>query len=86
MWSAEPCFVSLLQENLFDLQEALQAIHMRQEMLREQLASAKSKGEETVGRNLQVIGRFLIHNNAPLLSKSLQNVAVRLRNTWALQG
>lgn len=27
---------------------------MRQEMLREQLACAKSKGEETVGRNLQV--------------------------------
>lgn len=27
---------------------------MRQEMLREQLAFAKSKGEETVGRNLQV--------------------------------
>lgn len=47
----------LLQENFFDIQEALQAIHMRQEMLREQLACAKSKGEETVGRNLQV-GRF----------------------------
>lgn len=44
----------LLQENFFDIQEALQAIHMRQEMLREQLACAKSKGEETVGRNLQV--------------------------------
>lgn len=43
-----------LQENFFDIQEALQAIHMRQEMLREQLACAKSKGEETVGRNLQV--------------------------------
>uniref|UniRef100_A0A3B4AV58 Uncharacterized protein n=1 Tax=Periophthalmus magnuspinnatus TaxID=409849 RepID=A0A3B4AV58_9GOBI len=42
------------EENFFDLQEALQAIHMRQEMLREQLACAKSKGEETVGRNLQV--------------------------------
>lgn len=44
----------ILQENFFDIQEALQAIHMRQEMLREQLACAKSKGEETVGRNLQV--------------------------------
>uniref|UniRef100_H2L365 NGFI-A binding protein 1a (EGR1 binding protein 1) n=1 Tax=Oryzias latipes TaxID=8090 RepID=H2L365_ORYLA len=42
------------EENFFDIQEALQAIHMRQEMLREQLACAKSKGEETVGRNLQV--------------------------------
>lgn len=51
------CDVCLLQENFFDIQEALQAIHMRQEMLREQLACAKSKGEETVGRNLQV-GRF----------------------------
>lgn len=48
------CDLRLLQENFFDIQEALQAIHMRQEMLREQLACAKSKGEETVGRNLQV--------------------------------
>lgn len=47
-------FISASQENFFDIQEALQAIHMRQEMLREQLAFAKSKGEETVGRNLQV--------------------------------
>lgn len=47
-------FISAFQENFFDIQEALQAIHMRQEMLREQLAFAKSKGEETVGRNLQV--------------------------------
>ncbi|XP_023828873.1 NGFI-A-binding protein 1 [Salvelinus sp. IW2-2015] len=42
------------EENLFDIQEALQAIHMRQGILREQLACAKSKGEEIVGRNLQV--------------------------------
>ncbi|KAJ8003627.1 hypothetical protein DPEC_G00150300 [Dallia pectoralis] len=42
------------EENFFDIQEALQAIHMRQEILREQLACAKSKGEEMVGRNLQV--------------------------------
>ncbi|XP_062302927.1 NGFI-A-binding protein 1a [Osmerus eperlanus] len=42
------------EENFFDIQEALQAIHMRQEMLREQLACAKSKGEEVVGRNLQM--------------------------------
>lgn len=42
------------EENLFDIQEALQAIHMRQSILREQLACAKSKGEEIVGRNLQV--------------------------------
>lgn len=47
-------FIFAFQENFFDIQEALQAIHMRQEMLREQLAFAKSKGEETVGRNLQV--------------------------------
>ncbi|XP_062862259.1 NGFI-A-binding protein 1b [Trichomycterus rosablanca] len=42
------------QEGFFDLQEALQAIHMRQETLREQLALARSKGEETVSRNIQV--------------------------------
>ncbi|ROL50414.1 NGFI-A-binding protein 1, partial [Anabarilius grahami] len=42
------------QEGCFDLQEALQAIHMRQETLKEQLAHARSKGEETVGRNIQV--------------------------------
>ncbi|CDQ67572.1 unnamed protein product [Oncorhynchus mykiss] len=42
------------EENFFDIQEALQAIHMRQGILREQLACAKSKGEEIVGRNLQV--------------------------------
>ncbi|KAI1899444.1 hypothetical protein AGOR_G00061860 [Albula goreensis] len=42
------------EEGFFDLQEALQAIHMRQETLREQLAHAKSKGEENVGRNIQV--------------------------------
>ncbi|XP_076858494.1 NGFI-A-binding protein 1b isoform X1 [Brachyhypopomus gauderio] len=41
------------QEGFFDLQEALQAIHMRQETLREQLAQARSKGEETVSRNIQ---------------------------------
>lgn len=46
------------QENFFDIQEALQAIHMRQEMLREQLACAKLKGEEMVGRNLQVRGHL----------------------------
>lgn len=48
------CVPFSFQENFFDIQEALQAIHMRQEMLREQLACAKLKGEETVGRNLQV--------------------------------
>ncbi|KAB5513023.1 hypothetical protein PHYPO_G00250080, partial [Pangasianodon hypophthalmus] len=42
------------QEGFFDLQEALQAIHMRQETLREQLAQARSKGEETLIRNIQV--------------------------------
>lgn len=47
-------FCVVLQEGFFDLQEALQAIHMRQETLREQLVHAKSKGEETVGQNIQV--------------------------------
>uniref|UniRef100_A0A673YB38 NGFI-A binding protein 1b (EGR1 binding protein 1) n=1 Tax=Salmo trutta TaxID=8032 RepID=A0A673YB38_SALTR len=42
------------EEGFFDLQEALQAIHMRREALREQLATAKSKGEETVGRSIQL--------------------------------
>ncbi|XP_061083076.1 NGFI-A-binding protein 1-like isoform X1 [Conger conger] len=42
------------EEGFFDLQEALQAIHMRQETLREQLVHAKSKGEETVGQNIQM--------------------------------
>ena len=42
------------QEGFFDLQEALQAIYMRQETLREQLAHARSKGEETATRNIQV--------------------------------
>ncbi|XP_035250567.1 NGFI-A-binding protein 1-like isoform X2 [Anguilla anguilla] len=42
------------EEGFFDLQEALQAIHMRQETLREQLVQAKSKGEETLGQNIQV--------------------------------
>ncbi|KAG7330793.1 hypothetical protein KOW79_004762 [Hemibagrus wyckioides] len=42
------------QEGFFDLQEALQAIHMRQESLREQLNQARSKGEETLTRNIQV--------------------------------
>ncbi|CAB1329080.1 unnamed protein product [Coregonus sp. 'balchen'] len=42
------------EEGFFDLQEDLQAIHMRREALREQLATAKSKGEETTGRNVQV--------------------------------
>ncbi|XP_035263614.1 NGFI-A-binding protein 1b isoform X2 [Anguilla rostrata] len=42
------------EEGLFDLQEALQANHMRQETLREQLAHAKLKGEETLTQSLQV--------------------------------
>ncbi|KPP63823.1 NGFI-A-binding protein 1-like [Scleropages formosus] len=43
------------QEGCFDLQEALRAIHMRQETLKEQLALAKSKGEETAVRNIQAL-------------------------------
>ncbi|CAL8407135.1 unnamed protein product [Arctogadus glacialis] len=63
------------EENLFDLQEALQAIHMRQEMLREQLASAKSKGEESVGRNLQVQLERLLARQMEIL----QDAAVQER-------
>ena len=57
LWSqcSSLTLVSLLcQEGFFDLQEALQSIHMRREALREQLATAKSKGEETMGRCIQV--------------------------------
>ncbi|XP_010777061.1 NGFI-A-binding protein 1b [Notothenia coriiceps] len=63
------------EENFFDIQEALQAIHMRQEMLREQLACAKSKGEETVGRNLQMqLERLLVRQ-----MEILQDAAVQER-------
>ncbi|XP_066543945.1 NGFI-A-binding protein 1b isoform X2 [Amia ocellicauda] len=41
------------EEGFFDIQEALQTIQQRQETLKEQLAHAKSKGEESVGRNIQ---------------------------------
>ncbi|KAK7893556.1 hypothetical protein WMY93_022708 [Mugilogobius chulae] len=63
------------EENFFDLQEALQAIHMRQEMLREQLACAKSKGEETVGRNLQMQLERLLARQMEIL----QDAAVQER-------
>ncbi|KAM9767082.1 NGFI-A-binding protein 1-like [Menidia menidia] len=63
------------EENFFDIQEALQAIHMRQEMLREQLACAKSKGEETVGRNLQVQLERLLARQMEIL----QDAAVQER-------
>lgn len=63
------------EENFFDLQEALQAIHMRQEMLREQLACAKSKGEETVGRNLQIQLERLLARQMEIL----QDAAVQER-------
>ncbi|XP_034405084.1 NGFI-A-binding protein 1b [Cyclopterus lumpus] len=63
------------EENFFDIQEALQAIHMRQEMLREQLACAKSKGEETVGRNLQMQLERLLARQMEIL----QDAAVQER-------
>uniref|UniRef100_H3DIF5 NGFI-A binding protein 1a (EGR1 binding protein 1) n=1 Tax=Tetraodon nigroviridis TaxID=99883 RepID=H3DIF5_TETNG len=63
------------EENFFDIQEALQAIHMRQEMLREQLAFAKSKGEETVGRNLQMQLERLLARQMEIL----QDAAVQER-------
>ncbi|KAJ8403525.1 hypothetical protein AAFF_G00352970 [Aldrovandia affinis] len=58
------------EEGFFDLQEALQAIHMRQETLREQLAHAKSKGEETVGRNIQVQLERLLAKQMEILHES----------------
>ncbi|KAG7270787.1 hypothetical protein CRUP_007303 [Coryphaenoides rupestris] len=48
---------------------------MRQEMLREQLASAKSKGEETVGRNLQMQLERLLARQMEIL----QDAAVQER-------
>ncbi|CAB1434681.1 unnamed protein product [Pleuronectes platessa] len=63
------------EENFFDIQEALQAIHMRQEMLREQLACAKLKGEETVGRNLQIQLERLLARQMEIL----QDAAVQER-------
>lgn len=42
------------EQGFFDLQEALRAISIRQETLKEQLALAKSKGEEAVVRSIQV--------------------------------
>ncbi|KAL6115141.1 nab1 [Pungitius sinensis] len=63
------------EENFFDIQEALQAIHMRQEMLREQLACAKSKGEESVGRNLQMQLERLLARQMEIL----QDAAVQER-------
>ncbi|KAG7215699.1 hypothetical protein INR49_022056 [Caranx melampygus] len=63
------------EENFFDIQEALQAIHMRQEMLREQLACAKLKGEETVGRNLQMQLERLLARQMEIL----QDAAVQER-------
>ena len=52
VFSVVPTLVQ--QEGFFDLQEALQAIHMRPATLRAQLAQARSKGDETVSRNIQV--------------------------------
>ncbi|XP_053730600.1 NGFI-A-binding protein 1-like [Synchiropus splendidus] len=63
------------EENFFDIQEALQAIHMRQEMLREQLASAKSKGDESIGRNLQMQLERLLARQMEIL----QDAAVQER-------
>lgn len=66
-----PCEWSVFfsqQEGFFDLQEALQAIHMRQETLREQLAQARSKGEETLTRNIQVCVCCVCHITSVLFS------------------
>ncbi|KAM9829553.1 NGFI-A-binding protein 1-like [Syngnathus typhle] len=63
------------EENFFDIQEALQAIHMRQEMLREQLACAKSKGDESIGRSLQLQLERLLARQMEIL----QDAAVQER-------
>ncbi|XP_030626787.1 NGFI-A-binding protein 1-like [Chanos chanos] len=61
------------EETFFDIQEALQTIHMRQEMLREQLACAKSKGEEMIGQSLQVqLDRLLAKQMEILRDAALQ--------------
>ncbi|CAB1346544.1 unnamed protein product [Coregonus sp. 'balchen'] len=58
------------EEGFFDLQEALQAIHMRQETLREQLATAKSKGEETTGRSIQLQLEHLLARQMEILHEA----------------
>ncbi|XP_069052765.1 NGFI-A-binding protein 1b [Lepisosteus oculatus] len=55
------------EEGYFDIQEALQTIQQRQESLKEQLAHAKSKGEETISRNIQTQLERLIAKQMEIL-------------------
>ncbi|KAG5833903.1 hypothetical protein ANANG_G00280840 [Anguilla anguilla] len=74
------------EEGFFDLQEALQAIHMRQETLREQLVQAKSKGEETLGQNIQVTEDTRAGNVSSRLPVSLAAFqSHERRNSWSGQ-
>ncbi|XP_051980337.1 NGFI-A-binding protein 1a [Xyrauchen texanus] len=55
------------EDGVYDLQEALHVLHTRQETVREQLAVAKSKGEETIRHSLQVQLDSLLAKQVELL-------------------
>ncbi|XP_067252083.1 NGFI-A-binding protein 1a isoform X2 [Chanodichthys erythropterus] len=55
------------EDGVYDLQEALQVLHTRQETVREQLAIAKSKGDETIRHSLQVQLDSLLAKQVELL-------------------
>lgn len=55
------------EDGVYDLQEALHVLHTRQETVREQLAIAKSKGEETIRHSLQVQLDSLLAKQVELL-------------------
>ncbi|KAA0712075.1 NGFI-A-binding protein 1 EGR-1-binding protein 1 [Triplophysa tibetana] len=55
------------EDGIYDLPEALHVLHTRQETLREQLAMAKSKGEESIRHSLQVQLDSLLAKQVELL-------------------
>ncbi|KAI2650508.1 NGFI-A-binding protein 1 [Labeo rohita] len=55
------------EDGVYDLQEALHVLHTRQETVKEQLAIAKSKGEETIRHSLQVQLDSLLAKQVELL-------------------
>ncbi|XP_009294480.1 NGFI-A-binding protein 1a isoform X1 [Danio rerio] len=59
------------EDGVYDLQEALQVLHSRQETVREQLAVAKSKGEETIRHSLQKKASQMVQLDS-LLAKQVE--------------
>nr|XP_055072632.1 NGFI-A-binding protein 1-like [Misgurnus anguillicaudatus] len=55
------------EDGVYNLQEALHVLHTRQETVREQLAIAKSKGEESIRQSLQVQLDSLLAKQVELL-------------------